>query len=53
MNFDDFNNIDFNNAGSLPIPVKLVLLSILALVIVVGGILYYGAMKLMLLIKLS
>lgn len=37
MNFDDFNNIDFNNAGSLPIPVKLVLLSILALVIVVGG----------------
>lgn len=37
MNFDDFNNIDFNNMGSLPVPVKLVLLSILALLIVVGG----------------
>jgi type IV pilus assembly protein PilO len=37
MNFDDFNNIDFKNAGSLPIPVKLVLLSILALLIVAGG----------------
>lgn len=37
MNFDDFNNIDFNNAGSLPVPVKLVLLSLLALLIVVAG----------------
>jgi len=37
MNFDDFNNIDFKNAGSLPIPVKLVLLGVLALLIVVGG----------------
>lgn len=37
MNFDDFNNIDFKNAGSLPVPVKLVLLSVLALLIVVGG----------------
>lgn len=37
MNFDDFNNIDFNNAGSLPIPVKLVLLSLLALLIAVAG----------------
>ena len=37
MNFDDFNNIDFNNAGSLPIPVKLVLLSVMALLIIVAG----------------
>ncbi|PCI59919.1 MAG: pilus assembly protein PilO [Methylophilaceae bacterium] len=37
MNFDDFNNIDFNDAGSLPIPVKLVLLSFLALLIAVAG----------------
>ncbi len=37
MNFDDFNNIDFNNMGSLPVPVKLVLLSILGLLIVAGG----------------
>lgn len=37
MNFDDFNNIDFNNAGSLPAPVKLVLLSALVLLLIVGG----------------
>lgn len=37
MNFDDFNNIDFNNAGSLPIPVKFVLLSLGAVLIVVAG----------------
>jgi len=37
MNLDDFNNIDFKNAGSLPIPVKVVLLSILVLIILVGG----------------
>ncbi|MGJ8619358.1 MAG: type 4a pilus biogenesis protein PilO [Methylophilaceae bacterium] len=37
MNFDDFNNIDFNNMGSLPVPVKLVLLSVLGLLIVAGG----------------
>jgi len=37
MNFDDFNNIDLKNAGSLPIPVKLVLLSILALALLVAG----------------
>lgn len=37
MNFDDFNNIDFNNAGSLPIPVKVVLLSVIALLIVAAG----------------
>jgi type IV pilus assembly protein PilO len=37
MNFDDFNNIDFNNMGSLPMPVKMVLLGLLALLIVVGG----------------
>jgi type IV pilus assembly protein PilO len=37
MNFDDFNNIDFKNAGSLPVPVKLVLLSVLALLIVAAG----------------
>jgi type IV pilus assembly protein PilO len=37
MNFDDFNNIDFKNAGSLPLPVKLVLLTLIGLLIVVGG----------------
>ncbi len=37
MNFDDFNNIDIKNAGSLPIPVKLVLLSVLALLIIAAG----------------
>jgi type IV pilus assembly protein PilO len=34
MKLDDFNNIDFKNAGSLPMSVKLVLLSILALILV-------------------
>ena len=34
MNFEDFNNIDFKNAGSLPIPVKLVMLVFLALAII-------------------
>ena len=29
MKLDDFNNIDFKNAGSLPAPVKLVLLGFL------------------------
>ena len=33
MNLDDFNNIDFKNAGSLPMPVKLVLLSFLFLIL--------------------
>ena len=33
MKLDDFNNIDFKNAGSLPIPVKLVILSFLFLVL--------------------
>lgn len=37
MNFDDFNNINFNNLGSLPIPVKVVLLSVLALLLVAAG----------------
>lgn len=37
MNFDDFNNIDFKNAGSLPLPVKLVLLGVLALLLLVAG----------------
>ncbi|OIR02491.1 pilus assembly protein, PilO [mine drainage metagenome] len=31
MKLDDFNNIDFKNAGSLPIPVKAVLLAVLFL----------------------
>ena len=39
MKLDDFNNIDFKNAGSLPMPVKLVLLSILFLLLVGAG--YY------------
>ena len=34
MKLDDFNNIDFKNAGSLPMPVKLVLLSILAIILI-------------------
>ena len=34
MKLDDFNNIDFKNAGSLPMPVKLVLLGFLFLVLV-------------------
>lgn len=34
MKLDDFNNIDIKNAGSLPVPVKLVLLGILFLIIV-------------------
>ena len=34
MNLDDFNNIDFKNAGSLPMPVKLVLLSFLFLILI-------------------
>lgn len=37
MNFDDFNNLDFNNLGSLPTPVKLVLLTVLGLLLVVAG----------------
>ncbi len=37
MNFEDFNNIDLKNAGSLPIAVKLVLLSILAVLLLVAG----------------
>lgn len=39
MKLDDFNNIDINNAGSLPPPVKAVLLSIVFLVLV--GLGYY------------
>ena len=34
MKLDDFNNIDFKNAGSLPLPVKLVLLSVLATILI-------------------
>ncbi len=34
MKLDDFNNIDFKNSGSLPMPVKLVLLGILAIVLI-------------------
>jgi len=37
MNFEDFNNIDLKNAGSLPIPVKLVLFSVLAILLLVAG----------------
>lgn len=39
MKLDDFNNIDFNNAGSLPTPVKAVLLAAVFFVILVLG--YY------------
>jgi type IV pilus assembly protein PilO len=34
MKLDDFNNIDFKNAGSLPMPVKLVLLGVLSLILI-------------------
>ncbi len=37
IKLDDFNNIDLKNAGSLPIAVKMVLLSILALLMLVAG----------------
>jgi type IV pilus assembly protein PilO len=37
MKLDDFNNIDFKNAGSMPMPVKLVLLSFLFLILVAIG----------------
>jgi type IV pilus assembly protein PilO len=39
MKLDDFNNIDFKNAGSLPLPMKAVLLAAVFLVILVLG--YY------------
>jgi type IV pilus assembly protein PilO len=39
MKLDDFNNIDFNNAGSLPAPVKAVLLAIIFLILLALG--YY------------
>ena len=39
MKLDDFNNIDFNNAGSLPTPVKAVLLAAVFFVILALG--YY------------
>jgi type IV pilus assembly protein PilO len=34
MKLEDFNNIDFKNAGGMPMPVKLVLLSLLFLLLV-------------------
>lgn len=37
MKLDDFNNIDLKSAGSLPVPVKLVLLGILALFLLIAG----------------
>ncbi len=39
MKLDDFNNIDFNNAGSLSVPVKAVLLALIFVVLLVLG--YY------------
>ncbi|HSI37897.1 MAG TPA: type 4a pilus biogenesis protein PilO [Methylotenera sp.] len=39
MKLDDFNNIDFKNAGSLPISVKAVLLAVLFLLVLALG--YY------------
>ena len=39
MKLEDFNNIDFKNAGSLPLPVKAVLLSVLFFLIL--GLGYY------------
>jgi type IV pilus assembly protein PilO len=37
MKLEDFNNIDLKNAGSLPLPVKAVLLGVLALLITIAG----------------
>ncbi|MGQ2966050.1 type 4a pilus biogenesis protein PilO [Methylophilus sp.] len=37
MQLSDFNNIDLKNAGNLPVPMKVVLLSILAAVVLVLG----------------
>lgn len=37
MKLDDFNNIDLKNIGSLPMPVKLVLLAIMALLLIAAG----------------
>lgn len=39
MKLDDFNNIDFNNAGNLPAPVKAVLLAMMFMLILALG--YY------------
>lgn len=36
MKLEDFNNIDFNNTGSLPLPVKAVLLSV-AFILIAGA----------------
>ncbi|HYD34453.1 MAG TPA: type 4a pilus biogenesis protein PilO [Vitreimonas sp.] len=37
MKLEDFNNIDFNNTGNLPWPVKTVLLAIVFLIVSAGG----------------
>lgn len=37
MKLDDFTNIDFKNAGSLPVPVKVVLLLVLLTILVGAG----------------
>lgn len=37
MKLEDFNNVDFKNAGSMPMPVKLVLLCLLFSLLVVLG----------------
>ncbi|CAG0981977.1 hypothetical protein MTYP_01811 [Methylophilaceae bacterium] len=37
MKLEDFNNIDFKNAGNLPLPVKLVLLAVLFFLLVAAG----------------
>jgi type IV pilus assembly protein PilO len=37
MKLEDFNNIDFQNAGNLPLPVKAVLLAVIFALIIAGG----------------
>ena len=37
MKLEDFNNIDFNNTGSLPLPVKAVLLGVMFILIAAAG----------------
>src|SRR5690606_12351175 len=42
MKLEDFNNIDFNNTGSLPLPVKAVLLIVAFVLILAAGYWFLG-----------
>ncbi|MEQ1600849.1 MAG: type 4a pilus biogenesis protein PilO [Methylophilaceae bacterium] len=43
MKLEDFNNIDFNNAGNLPTPVKTVILSVIFVFLVAAGYWFFWA----------